>query len=133
MSEPPTPPPEPDPANCCCKMKVNYFLGFGIVLAVVGATFLVAFGVVYIKPYMLVHGMRETRCTSAADFLAPPVHCMCSGVGVSQCVSSYPCYKIWVNFTMATGDVIDNITLYDSYDTYLLLSEKQQVTTHEPA
>ena len=111
-------------------MKLNYLLGIGIVLALVGASLLVAFGFLYIKPYINVRNFKEATCTTIQSFpTGQEVPCQCAADGSSSCVSFYPCLKIWVNFTKTEHSDTRNVTLYDSYETYFLQRETLQVRT----
>lgn len=115
--------------NISVNMRINWTLGLGIVLGLIGASFLVAFGVLYVKPYMQVNTMISTTCTTwnvtVTDEL---VICTCaSSDGGASCLSQYPCVKVWVNYTTIKGDLISNATLYDSHETFLLQRPVQQV------
>lgn len=113
-------------------MKLNYLLGIGIVLALVGASLLVAFGFLYIKPYINVRNFKEATCTTIQSFpTGQEVPCQCAADGSSSCVSFYPCLKIWVNFTKTEHSDTRNVTLYDSYETYFLQRETLQCSYHK--
>ena len=94
-------------------------LGLGIVLGVLGAALLVAFGFLYIKPYTKVKDMAQTLCVATNVTLAPQLRkCPCG----SDCEATYPCLQVRVNYTRKSGsaddDVISDAILYDSYETY---------------
>ena len=111
------------------KMRFNLVLALGILLGLIGASLLVAFGLWYVKPYMKVRDMVGTQCTTHETF--PPnelVKCTCAPDGSSSCLSQYPCLKVWVNMTIEGGQVLDNITLYDSYETFQFQQPTMQVS-----
>jgi hypothetical protein len=110
-------------------MRLNFLLGLGIILGLIGATLLVALGVLYVKPYIRVRDMRLTRCTvSSAVFDTDPCTCACASDG---CLSHYPCLKLAVNFSRHEdgndGEMAVNATLYDSYDTFILQHNARKV------
>lgn len=110
-------------------MRTSYCLGFGIVIALIGATLLVALGLLYVKPYVYVRHLEQSSCTvSYIDLTYETVKCTCTTDGSSSCQSQYPCIKVLVNFSMETGDSVINATLYDSYETYVLQKNALQVT-----
>jgi hypothetical protein len=110
-------------------MRTTYcLLGTGIGLGLVGGSLLVAFGLMYVKLYMLVRTMEPASCSTLdADVTRDSVTCHCGWDGRDSCVSRYPCVTIHVNVT--AGDIIlGNVTLYDSYETFALHSPKLQVS-----
>ena len=102
-------------------------LGSGIVLGLLGASLLVAFGVLYVKPYVKVKNMIRTDCvitnTSVSSEL---VACKCDEDD-DQCISNYPCLSVTVNYTRRNGVVRHDVRLYDSHDTFVLQDSAQQV------
>lgn len=106
-------------------------LGVGIVLGVLGAALLVAFGFLYIKPYTKVKDMTQTLCVVSNVTIAPQLltTCPCG----SDCSTSYPCLQVRVNYTRGDDeaddtDVISDVMLYESYETYSLQrSAEEQV------
>jgi hypothetical protein len=114
-------------------MKLNYVLGVGIVLSLVGVSLLLAFGFLYLKPYLDVADYRAARCTTvsmAGDGLY--VSCECATDGSSACESRYPCIKARVNVTAEDEErVTANVTLYDSYETYYLQHSVLQCSYHK--
>ena len=110
-------------------MRINWLLGLGIILGLIGASLMVAFGVLYVKPYTQVNSMKKTQCvtwnvTVTSDLVA----CTCaSSDGRASCLSHYPCVKVWVNFTTEDGVLVTNATLYDSHNTFFLQRPAQQV------
>ena len=102
-------------------MRLNLLLGLGIILGLIGATLLVALGVLYVKPYIKVRDMKLTTCTVASTMLAEElVTCACTSDGSQSCLSHYPCLKLWVDYSTIAGEDKVNVTLYDSYDTFIL-------------
>jgi len=118
-------------------MKFNYMLGIGIVLSLVGASLLLAFGFLYLRPYIDVQNFKATRCTTV--HMSPGLNpwytfvpCQCAADGSSVCESRYPCIWVRVNFTDIDSDeVIRNVTLYDSYETYFLQHDAAQCSYHK--
>src|SRR6218665_906278 len=110
-------------------MRLNYILGIGIVLALVSASLLVAFGFLYVKPYINVRTYKETVCTTVSQdhSMRQPVTCQCAADGSSTCVSQYPCIKVWVNYTRVDSVFVENATLYDSYETFHIQQSALQV------
>ena len=103
-------------------------LGCGIVLGLIGASLLVAFGILYVKPFMHVKDMVETQCVTDNHTLSDPVLCQCEDDRASSCESKFPCLIIYVNFTIVDGGrVASNVSLYDDHDTYLLQDKTTQV------
>ena len=110
-------------------MRLNLLLGFGIILGLIGATLLVALGILYVKPFIKVRDMKLTTCTAASTILTDElVTCTCASDGSQSCLSRYPCLKLWVNFTTLSGEEITNVTLYDSYETFTLQHEVLKVS-----
>ena len=111
-----------------CGRRSNYLLGAGILLALIGASLLVAFGLLYVQPYIDIRHLVESECTTElsafADALVP---CTCASDASGSCTSQYPCVHVIVNYTAESKDVIRNATLYDSYETYILQSPARQV------
>lgn len=107
-------------------MRMNLLLGFGIILGLIGATLLVALGILYVKPYSKVRNMKLTMCTVSATVLTDElVTCACASDSSQSCLSRYPCLKLWVNYTTGSGggsggEAVINATLYNSYDTFVL-------------
>ena len=102
-------------------------LGSGIVLGLIGASLLVAFGVLYVKPYLQVKNMVRTDCVIAnSSVQSDLVKCKCDDAS-EDCISSYPCLSLVANFTKSNGDVKPEVPLYDTHDTYLLQESAQQV------
>ena len=111
------------------KMRFNLVLALGILLGLIGASLLVAFGLWYVKPYMRVRDMVGTQCTTHVTFSTNQlVKCTCAQDGSSSCLSQYPCLKVWVNLTTESGQVLDNITVYDSYETFQFQQAAMQVS-----
>jgi len=99
----------------------NIILCVGICLGVLGACLLVGFGLRYLKPYLQVRTMEKGQCFVIDwDLLANSVPCRCGRDSTSQCTSKYPCSKVMVNFTSKGILLMNNVTVYDSYETYLL-------------
>jgi len=114
-----------------CGRRSNYLLGAGILLALIGASLLVAFGLLYVQPYIDIRHLVESECTTERRALAEnSVSCTCASDASGSCTSQYPCIHIIVNYTMESDDVVLNATLYDSYETYILQSPAQQVVAH---
>jgi len=112
-----------------CGRRSNYLLGAGILLALIGASLLVAFGLLYVQPYIDIRHLVESKCTTELRAFAEDyVSCTCASDASGSCTSQYPCIHIIVNYTAETEDVVLNATLYDSYETYILQSPAQQVT-----
>ena len=108
----------------------NIILCVGICLGVLGACLLVGFGVRYLKPYLQVRTMEKGLCTVSDVQLPGPEHivpCRCGRDSTSQCRSQYYCAKVLVNFTMKDNVIMNNVTLYDSYETFLLQDPTRQV------
>lgn len=106
----------------CC------LLGTGITLGLIGGSLLVAFGLMYVKLYMLVRYMEPVTCTTVDGELSRDfVSCQCGWDGRDNCVSRYPCITIRVNVT-GRGVMLENITLFDSYETFALHGSKLQVS-----
>jgi len=107
-------------------MKLNYILGLGIVLSLVGISLLFSFGFLYLKPYMNVMNFKETLCKTVSMSMSKIetlVKCRCATDGRSECFSDYPCTLARVNFTSTAenvGDLVTNVILYDSFETYYL-------------
>jgi len=112
-----------------CGRRSNYLLGAGILLALIGASLLVAFGLLYVQPYIDIRHLVESECTTEATALiSSSVSCRCASDASGSCTSHYPCLHIVVNYTVESDDdIVLNATLYDSYETYILLSPAQQV------
>ena len=113
-----------------CGRRSNYILGAGILLALIGASLLVAFGLLYVQPYIDIRHLVESECTTEEEQAAwhhTTVSCTCASDGSGSCTSRYPCIHIVVNYTVEFGDVVFNATLYDSYETYNLQRAAQQV------
>ena len=103
-------------------------LGVGIVLGVLGASLLVAFGFLYIKPYTKVKHMRETQCIAVnLTVHSELLNCPCS----DDCVAKYPCLQVRVNYTQKVTSqerkeadvevddvIVRDVILFDSYETY---------------
>lgn len=114
-------------------MRLNYILGIGIVLALVSASLLVAFGFLYVKPYINVRTYKETVCTTVSQdhSMRQLVTCQCAADGSSTCVSQYPCIKVWVNYTRVDSVFVENATLYDSYETFHIQQSALQCSYHK--
>ncbi|KAK2142954.1 hypothetical protein LSH36_892g00013 [Paralvinella palmiformis] len=112
--------------------KVKLVLGLGIVLGVVGGTFLAAFGVLYVKPYMEIRTMERGLCVTVLQELhgTEMVRCHCADDG-STCLSKYPCLRVWVNLTTSDGVLHSNVTLYDSHETFGLQATTLQCSYHK--
>ena len=111
-----------------CGRRSNYLLGAGILLALIGASLLVAFGLLYVQPYIDIRHLVESRCTTEMSTVAEDqVPCTCASDASGSCTSQYPCVHIIVNYTVESEDVVLNATLYDSYETYILQSPARQV------
>ena len=111
-----------------CGRRSNYILGAGILLALIGASLLVAFGLLYVQPYIDIRHLVESECTTEhITFLRDAVSCTCASDASGSCTSNYPCIHIIINYTLESGDVVFNATLYDSYETYILQRAAQQV------
>ena len=103
-------------------------LGSGIVLGLLGASLLVAFGVLYVKPYVKVKNMIETKCVMTnTSVQSELVSCRCDDDG-EKCISNYPCLTVSVNYTRANGDVVVDARLYDTQETFALQDSAQQVS-----
>lgn len=114
------------------KMRVNLLLALGILLGLIGASLLVAFGLWYVKPYMRVRDMQGATCTTNMAFtMEELVKCTCAADRSSSCLSQYPCLKVWVNITTADGQVLDNVTVYDSYETFQFHHSTLQCSYHK--
>lgn len=112
-----------------CGRRSNYLLGAGILLALIGASLLVAFGLLYVQPYIDIRHLVESDCmTENTELVGDMASCTCASDGSGSCTSRYPCIHIIVNYTLESGDVVFNATLYDSYETYILQRSAQQVT-----
>lgn len=112
-------------------MRINYCLGFGIILALIGASLLVAFGLLYVKPYVYIRHMEQSICAmSHSEYANEYVKCTCTTDGSSSCLSHYPCIKVLVNFSVENGESVINATLYDSYETYTLQKNALQCSYH---
>lgn len=111
-------------------MRLNYILGIGIILALVGASLLVAFGFLYVKPYINVRTYEEAVCSvvSQDSTFRTLVNCQCAADGSSACVSQYPCIKVFVNYTRVDGVQVENAALYDSYETFHIQDSALRVT-----
>lgn len=109
-------------------MKLNWVLGAGIILALVGASLLVSFGLLYLRPHLDVRHLVEGHCEVGSVVLTEDyVQCTCASDGSSSCLSVYPCLHITVNVSRGGDLVSDNATLYDSYETFVLQSSALQV------
>jgi len=112
-----------------CGRRSNYLLGAGILLALIGASLLVAFGLLYVQPYIDIRHLVESECTTEKTaFEGNKASCTCASDASGSCQSSYPCIHIIVNYTVESDDVVFNATMYDSYETYILQRAAQQVT-----
>lgn len=112
-------------------MRLNYILGVGIVLSLIGASLLVAFGLLYLRPHLDVRHLVEGQCAkSDIGYTRDIVTCTCASDGGSSCQSQYPCLRITVNVSSkgSAKFVADNATLYDSYETFVLQSSAFQVS-----
>ena len=126
----PPPPPTIPPTKHHTKMnKQKIVLSLGIFVGVLGASLLVGFGVLYLKPYLQVRTMEEADCAVISnDVNVIPVTCMCAPDGSSSCHSRYPCLRLKVTlFDQHRVQELQNITLYDSYETFLLQRNALQV------
>ena len=111
-----------------CGRRSNYLLGAGILLALIGASLLVAFGLLYVQPYIDIRHLVESKCATELTAVAVDhVSCTCASDASGSCTSQYPCIHIIVNYTTESDDIVRNATLYDSYETYILQSPAQQV------
>jgi len=111
-----------------CGRRSNYILGAGILLALIGASLLVAFGLLYVQPYIDIRHLVESKCvTEEPAVVVGETTCTCASDGSGSCTSRYPCIHIIVNYTVEVDDVVHNATLYDSYETYILQRAAQQV------
>lgn len=110
-----------------CGRRSNYLLGAGILLALIGASLLVAFGLLYVQPYIDIQHLVQSECTTEKTKLGDTVSCTCASDASGSCTSRYPCIHITVNYTTESDDVILNATVYDSYETYVLQESGQQV------
>lgn len=121
------------PVYGICRRRTNYILGTGIVLALIGASLLVAFGLLYVRPYIYIRHMTAAECTTnAAAGTGDLVPCTCASDGTGSCTSQYPCLHIAVNYTTEHDDtVIVNATLYDSYETFTIQSTTQKCSYHK--
>lgn len=113
-------------------MRLNYVLGVGIILALVGASLLVAFGFLYVKPYINVRTYEEAECrvVSQDSTFRTLVTCQCAADGSSTCVSQYPCVKVFVNYTRVDGVQVENAALYDSYETFHIQDSALRCSYH---
>jgi Calcium-activated potassium channel, beta subunit len=118
------------PVGVCatCRKRINYILGFGIVLALIGASLLVAFGLLYVRPYVYMRHLVGATC-STQDVVSTGdiVSCTCASDGSGSCMSHYPCLRITVNYTTEDEPIFINATLYDSFETYTIQRGAQQV------
>lgn len=115
-------------------MKLNWVLGAGIILALVGASLLVSFGLLYLRPHLDVRHLVEGRCAvESVAYTNEMVQCTCASDGGSSCVSQYPCLRVVVNISRAGGGsvVAENATLYDSYETFVLQASALQCSYHK--
>jgi len=110
-----------------CGRRSNYILGAGILLALIGASLLVAFGLLYVQPYIDIRHLVESDCMTEQAAIIGETSCTCASDGSGSCTSRYPCIHIVVNYTVEFDDVVHNTTLYDSYETYVLQRAAQQV------
>jgi len=111
-----------------CRKRINYILGIGIVLALIGASLLVAFGLLYVRPYVYMRHLVAAVCsTQEGRMTGDVVSCTCASDGSGSCMSQYPCFRVSVNYTTEEGLAVVNATLYDSYETYTIQSSAQQV------
>ncbi|ESN96239.1 hypothetical protein HELRODRAFT_189164 [Helobdella robusta] len=102
-------------------MKVNYLLGVGIVLSLIGASLLAALVIMYVIPYIPTRHYMEGVCNlTHCDMSDTIVTCKCQ---TSGCISSYPCTNVLVNL-LTYGDKTKNLTLYNTFYTY----EAQKIT-----
>ena len=114
-----------------CGRRSNYILGAGILLALIGASLLVAFGLLYVQPYIDIRHLVESGCMTEEAAVVGEATCTCASDGSGSCTSRYPCIHIIVNYTVEFGDdIVHNATLYDSYETYILQRAAQQVICH---
>ena len=96
--------------------------------ALIGASLLVAFGLLYVQPYIDIRHLVESECmTEEPTVVVGEATCTCASDGSASCMSRYPCIHIFVNYTLESDDVVHNATLYDSYETYILQRTAQQV------
>lgn len=109
--------------------KQKIVLSLGIFIGVLGASLLVGLGVLYLKPYLMVRTMEEADCAVISqDVNVVPVTCICAAEGSSSCHSRYPCLRLKVSlYDQAAETFLENITLYDSYDTFQLQQNAMQV------
>ncbi|ELU12170.1 hypothetical protein CAPTEDRAFT_204716 [Capitella teleta] len=113
-------------------MRVNLLLALGILLGLMGASLLVAFGLWYVKPYMRIRDMQGGTCTTHVAFTTDElVTCTCAQDRSSSCLSQYPCLKVWVNITTEDGVQLDNVTVYDSYETFQFQHPTLQCSYHK--
>jgi hypothetical protein len=113
------------------KARLRLVLALGILLGLIGASLLVAFGLWYVKPYVRVRDMEAATCTTEAALPeAEPVMCTCAADRSSACLSKYPCLKVSVTLTSYDGQsTATNVTLYDSIETLNFQQEALQVGT----
>jgi len=112
-----------------CGRRSNYILGAGILLALIGASLLVAFGLLYVQPYIDIRHLVESDCMTETAAVGDTVSCTCASDGSGSCTSRYPCIHIIINYTVESDDVVHNATLYDSYETYILQRAARQVNS----
>ena len=108
-------------------MKFNYLLGLGILLSLIGATLLLALGILYIRPFIDTRNYAKGDClVTSKNTTSKRIVCQCSADGNQPCTSTYPCARVRVQLTTSRSSVHPNIILYDSYETYTL----QKVSYH---
>ena len=109
------------------RQKSCFLLSLSIILCLAGCSLLLAFGVMFLKPYMTVRHLTRTMCylkshTEEHSF----VPCSCISVG-RDCVSYLPCVHIYVNVTLEHRMMATNVTLYDNIETYQKMQSSSKV------
>ena len=110
------------------RQKSCFLLSLSITLCLAGCSLLLAFGVMFLKPYLTVRHLTRTMCyltshTEEHSF----VPCSCISVG-RDCVSYLPCVHIYVSVKLKNGKMASNVTLYDNIETYQHMQSTSRVS-----
>ena len=109
------------------RQKSCLLLSLAVTLCLAGTSLLLAFGFMFLKPYMIVQHLTRSICslTTIRD-QSPYIPCTCMSAD-EDCVSYFPCLHLYVDVTMESGQIIQNVTFYDQLDTYLQMHSTNKV------
>ena len=102
-------------------------LSLAIMLCLLGSSLLLAFGFMFLKPYMVVQHLTRSMC-SLRPIREQSSYRPCTCVSADEdCVSYFPCLHLSVDITLKSGQVIQNVTFYDQLETYLQMHSTSKV------